>query len=95
MGIAGRTVNERERLLGMSVEERAWRKQYLLDQHLAPNEPVHVPEYWRERTNPIRRFYQTPLNGLQAILKPIIVRIFVVLGYLYESRALCKRGCAL
>lgn len=75
MGIAGRMVRERERLLGMSTEERAWRKQYLLDQHLAPNEPVYVPEYWAERTNPIRRLYQAPLNQLYQLYKPIVVRM--------------------
>lgn len=73
MGIAGRMVRERERLLGMSTEERAWRAQWVKDQHLAPNEPVHVPEYWKERINPIRRFYRAPLDGLYNALKPVLV----------------------
>lgn len=77
MGIAGRMVRERERLLGMSTEERAWRAQWLKDQHLAPNEPVHVPEYWRERYNPIRRFYRAPLDKLYNVLKPALVSFFL------------------
>lgn len=32
MGIAGRMVRERERLVGMTDAERAWRAQYLKDQ---------------------------------------------------------------
>lgn len=71
--IGGRLVRERERLLGMSNEERAWRKQYLKDQELSKNEPRFVPEYWKERTNPIRRFYQFPLNTVENIIKPVIV----------------------
>lgn len=74
MAIAGRMVRERERLLGMSADERAWRAQWLKDQHLAPNEPVHVPEYWKERYNPIRRLYRAPLDALHTALKPVLVR---------------------
>ncbi|XP_055713546.1 uncharacterized protein LOC129807951 [Phlebotomus papatasi] len=70
MAIGGRLVRERERLFGMSDAERAWRKQFLKDQILAPHEPVHVPQYYREITNPIRRFYQWPLNKLWEILTP-------------------------
>lgn len=32
-----------------------------------------MPEYWKERTNPIRRFYQAPLNGLWKALTPVLV----------------------
>lgn len=71
--IAGRLVRERERLQGMTNEERAWRKQYLKDQELSKNEPRFVPEYWKERTNPIRRFYQFPLNTLENVILPVIV----------------------
>ncbi|GAB0095218.1 NADH dehydrogenase 1, beta subcomplex, subunit 6 [Sergentomyia squamirostris] len=70
MGIAGRLVSERERLFGMTNAERAWRKQWLKDQILAPHEPVHVPQYHQEITNPIRRFYQWPLNKLWEKLTP-------------------------
>lgn len=74
MAIAGRMVSERERLLGMSKEERAWRAQWLKDQRLAPHEPVRVPELERSRLNPIRRFYQAPLNQLTKVLTPVLVR---------------------
>lgn len=71
--IGGRLVRERERLRGMTDEERAWRKLYLKDQILSKNEPVHVPEYWNEITNPIRRFYQFPSKMLESALSPVIV----------------------
>lgn len=105
MGIAGRMVRERERLLGMSAEERAWRKQYLLDQRLAPNEPVYVAEYWRERTNPIRRFYQAPLNGMYNAIKPIIVSTswapvpcvwnYIRRAHITYARCICVCVCVL
>ncbi|VVC95174.1 unnamed protein product [Leptidea sinapis] len=72
MPIAGRVAIERERCLGMTAAEREWRKQWLKDQILAPNEPVHVEEYWRERTNPIRRFYRWPLDTLYRVLSPVL-----------------------
>lgn len=77
--IGGRLVKERERLLGMSDQERAWRKQYLKDQQLSEREPVYVPEYWLERTNPIRRFYQFPLATVEKALSPVIVSFNFVL----------------
>lgn len=55
--IAGRVASERERTLGMTPTERCWRKQWLQDQILDPNEPCDIPEYWKERLNPIRRIY--------------------------------------
>ncbi|XP_026758738.1 NADH dehydrogenase [ubiquinone] 1 beta subcomplex subunit 6 [Galleria mellonella] len=72
MTIAGRVASERERCMGMTDAERAWRKQWLKDQVLAPNEPVYVEEYWRERTNPIRRFYRKPLDKLFTALIPML-----------------------
>ncbi|XP_013197078.1 NADH dehydrogenase [ubiquinone] 1 beta subcomplex subunit 6 [Amyelois transitella] len=72
MTIAGRVAIERERCLGMTDAERAWRKQWLKDQILAPHEPVHVEEYWRERINPIRRFYRKPLDTLFNMLMPAL-----------------------
>lgn len=71
--IGGRMVRERERLHGMTNEERAWRKQYLKDQILTENEPRHVAEYWKERTNPIRRFYKAPLDLMHKALTPMLV----------------------
>lgn len=93
MAIAGRMVRERERLVGMTEAERAWRAQYLKDQVgfsffpsnlysplflsqvLSKREPVHVPEYWNARTNPIRRFYQAPLDAVWKALTPVIVSV--------------------
>lgn len=76
MTIVGRVASERERCLGMTDAERAWRKQWLKDQVLAAHEPVHVEEYWRERTNPIRRFYRKPLDVLFAKLTPMLVTLY-------------------
>ncbi|XP_046979743.1 uncharacterized protein LOC124545011 [Schistocerca americana] len=72
MPIAGRMVRERERLVGMTNEERAWRKQWLQDQILSPNEPRRVPELERELMNPIRRAYRKPLDVIFNALKPTI-----------------------
>lgn len=36
------------------------------------HEPVHVPEYWREIRNPIRRFYTAPLDLITKALTPAI-----------------------
>jgi NADH dehydrogenase (ubiquinone) 1 beta subcomplex subunit 6 len=71
--IGGRMVSERERCIGMTDEERAWRKQYLKDQILSKNEPRYVEAYWKERTNPIRRFYMFPLDQLHKALTPVLV----------------------
>lgn len=73
MAIAGRMVSERERLFGMSTEERAWRAQWVKDQRLSPNEPVHVPELIKSKLNPIRRFYRAPLDKVMSILTPVVV----------------------
>lgn len=73
--IGGRMVRERERAIGMTAEERAWRKQYLKDQILTENEPKYVEAYWRERTNPIRRFYKAPLDMMHKALTPILVSV--------------------
>ncbi|XP_047507189.1 NADH dehydrogenase [ubiquinone] 1 beta subcomplex subunit 6-like [Pieris napi] len=72
MTIAGRVASERERCIGMTDAERQWRKQWLKDQVLAPNEPMHVEEYWKERTNPIRRLYRKPLDALFEKLSPVL-----------------------
>lgn len=73
--IAGRVASERERCIGMSDTERAWRKQWLQDQVLAHNEPLYVEEYWKERTNVIRRFYRKPLDVIFTALSPVLVRL--------------------
>lgn len=62
----------RERLLGMTDEERAYRKQWVKDQELCPNEPREVPELYKKQHNIFRRAYRFPLNQLQKILNPIV-----------------------
>lgn len=77
MAIGGRVVRERERLQGMSAEERAWRKQWLKDQVLTEREPVTKYTWQNPVQNSFRRFYQKPLDVL--IWKPLIplmVRFF-------------------
>lgn len=70
MNIAGRYISERERLYGMTDAERAFRRQWLKDQILSPNEPKPVPELYKALHNPIRRFYRWPMEKLQALLTP-------------------------
>ncbi|KAK9881666.1 hypothetical protein WA026_017182 [Henosepilachna vigintioctopunctata] len=70
MTIIGRLVRERERLAGMTDDERALRAQYLKDQILSPNEPRNVPELTRELRNPIKRFYRYPLDNFQKMIEP-------------------------
>ncbi|XP_022129839.2 NADH dehydrogenase [ubiquinone] 1 beta subcomplex subunit 6-like [Pieris rapae] len=70
--IAGRVASERERCIGMTQIEREWRKQWLKDQILSPNEPAYVEEYWRERTNPIRRIYRLPLDVTFGVLSNVL-----------------------
>ncbi|XP_075215995.1 NADH dehydrogenase (ubiquinone) B17 subunit [Lycorma delicatula] len=72
MSIQGRLARERERLLGMTDEERRWRKQWVKDQHLSPNEPRHVPEIYRELNNPIKRLYKAPLDKAFSFTEPYI-----------------------
>lgn len=72
--IAGRVASERERCLGMTDAERAWRRQWLKDQILAPNEPIWVEEAYLERTNPIKRLYRKPLDLIFTKLAPVLVR---------------------
>ena len=71
--IAGRMVKERERLNGMTNDERMWRKQWLKDQELTKNEPKYVSAYWKERVNPIRRFYKAPLDMVCKAMTPALV----------------------
>ncbi|XP_043640823.1 uncharacterized protein LOC122611649 [Drosophila teissieri] len=71
MVIAGRMVRERERLIGMSAEERAWRKQWLKDQELHHG-PRKVPALELELNNPIKRFYRAPLDKVCNVLEPVL-----------------------
>ena len=66
---------ERQRLAngGMTPEERALRKQWVMDQHLAPNEPVYVKELYPK--NAIRRLLAAPWDIIFGALKPLMVRV--------------------
>jgi NADH dehydrogenase (ubiquinone) 1 beta subcomplex subunit 6 len=72
MGIQGRMSSERERMLGMTESERAWRAKWVKDQILH-DEPIIPPNYYKERYNVIRRFYRAPLDKLEATLTPFTV----------------------
>ncbi|EFN85855.1 hypothetical protein EAI_12507 [Harpegnathos saltator] len=72
MSITRRMDRERERMLGMTDEERAWRKKWLKAQVLAPEEPVMPNNYYKEMYNPLRRFYKWPMNKFQNMLEPVI-----------------------
>lgn len=74
MSLAGRMARERERLIGMTDEERAWRAKFLKSQILAPEEPIVPKGFEKELYNPLRRFYRTPLDALQKALTPLVVR---------------------
>lgn len=72
MAIAGRMVRERERLIGMTPDERAWRKQWLKDQELHHG-ARKVPALELELNNPIRRLYRAPLDIISKALTPALV----------------------
>lgn len=74
MAIGGRMVRERERLIGMTDEERAWRARYLKSQILAPEEPIIPEGFEKEYYNPFRRFYRMPLNKVESLLTPVVVK---------------------
>ncbi|XP_011311395.1 NADH dehydrogenase [ubiquinone] 1 beta subcomplex subunit 6 [Fopius arisanus] len=91
--IEGRMLSERERILGMSPEERAWRAQWLKDQVLAPDEPVYNPEYYKQRYNILRRFYRAPLNVLENALRPTLGAEFsYVIRHMISSAAFTMIG---
>ncbi|XP_005178232.1 uncharacterized protein LOC101893342 [Musca domestica] len=71
MTIAGRMVRERERLVGMSDQERAWRKQWLKDLELHHG-PRQVPALEKELMNPIKRAYRAPLDAVHKALTPVL-----------------------
>lgn len=71
--LEGRHRFVRQRLTNMNDEERAFRRKYLHDQHLSPDEPVHVPELYQEMYNPIRRIFKAPMNIFENCLATKIV----------------------
>lgn len=73
MTIERRMARERERMIGMTDEERIWRKKWLDAQKLAPEEPIIPKGYYETMYNPIRRFYQAPMNKFQNMLEPVVV----------------------
>lgn len=77
MPIEGRMARQRERCIGMTDEERAWRAKWIKDQVLAPDEPQIPNEYYKQRFNPIRRFYRAPMDKVEAALTPKLVKTFV------------------
>ncbi|XP_076245431.1 NADH dehydrogenase (ubiquinone) B17 subunit [Calliopsis andreniformis] len=87
MNIAGRMAHERERLIGMSNEERAWRAKFVDSQILDPSEPVVPKNYYKERYNPIRRFYRFPLDQLERMLVPRlgVGPAYVIRGFIGKS----------
>lgn len=91
MFLQAKLSRERERLhgAGMTAEERAWRAQWIKDQHLSPNEPRYVPELERELKNPIRRFYRAPMDKLQNALVPKVVsalRAYVEFKFIFVCK---------
>lgn len=68
--IEGRFGRVRERLAGgFTDEDRIWRAKFLKDQHLH-NEPITPDWYYKERYNPIRRFYRWPLETIFKTQEP-------------------------
>merc|ERR1711893_176565 len=64
--------HERQRLGngGMTPEQRALRKQWVMDQKLAPHEPVHIQAL--NPKNPFRRIYGAPWDALFNALRPAL-----------------------
>lgn len=77
--LEGRHRFVRQRLTNMTDEERAFRRKFLHDQHLSPDEPVAVPEMYEELYNPIRRAYRAPMNKFQEFLVPKLVSVKILL----------------
>jgi hypothetical protein len=55
--------DERVRTAGLSDAERQWRRKWVKDQHLHPDEPIHVDAVHRQ-LNPIRILYRWPWDKL-------------------------------
>lgn len=73
MTIKRRVARERERMLGMTDEERAWRKKWLDAQKLAPEEPIVPKGMYKEMFNPFRRLYKIPMDKFQKSLERYLV----------------------
>jgi len=72
MSIEGPYATERARLDGTFTDaDRAWRRQWLKDQHLSHSEPRPVVQ----SMNPIRRALRLPLDLLFAKLEPSLGKL--------------------
>lgn len=72
---------ERERLgKGMTPDDRALRKQWLLDQRLAPHEHPHAPQALAENMprNFFKRMFGYPMDATCNALRPMIVSHYVL-----------------
>ncbi|CAF2809059.1 unnamed protein product [Rotaria sp. Silwood2] len=64
---------ERARLpFRLTNEERLWRKQWLQDQVLAPNEPKFIPNLDKIHKNPVRYRWMVFWDGLFNRLRPVV-----------------------
>jgi NADH dehydrogenase (ubiquinone) 1 beta subcomplex subunit 6 len=89
MNIGGRLIYEKERLHGMTPEEREWRRKWLRDQELTPREPVQPKYYEKDLMNPIRRFYRKPLDVVFFnILEPVIGTTSATVGRVLTGKFL-------
>uniref|UniRef100_A0A0N5BNU6 NADH dehydrogenase [ubiquinone] 1 beta subcomplex subunit 6 n=1 Tax=Strongyloides papillosus TaxID=174720 RepID=A0A0N5BNU6_STREA len=76
--------DERVRSSGLTPAEREWRKKWVLDQNLHPDEPIHVEAVHRQ-LNPVRVLYRLPLDTLykrylvptMGVYKATVVRSFL------------------
>uniref|UniRef100_A0A0K0EI70 NADH dehydrogenase [ubiquinone] 1 beta subcomplex subunit 6 n=1 Tax=Strongyloides stercoralis TaxID=6248 RepID=A0A0K0EI70_STRER len=76
--------DERVRLAGLTPAEREWRKKWVLDQNIHPDEPINVEAVHRQ-LNPIRILYRWPLDTLykrylvptMGVYKGSVVRAFL------------------
>ncbi|XP_003706389.1 NADH dehydrogenase (ubiquinone) B17 subunit [Megachile rotundata] len=100
--LGGRMARERERLIGMTDEERAYRAKFLKSLELAPEEPIIPKNFNKEYYNPLRRLYMAPLNKFESAITPMvgdcaayairtllgrsIIGIFVIYGGWYYYR---------
>ncbi|XP_066590760.1 uncharacterized protein ND-B17 [Prorops nasuta] len=71
-GIEGRVAHQRERSFYMTDLDRAWRKKWLQDQILDPDEPKVPENYYKLRYNIIRRFYKYPMNQFETALSKVM-----------------------
>lgn len=86
--LQGRLYRERERLIGMTCEEREWRAQWVRDQHLCDSEPTTNPDLYKELNNPIRRLYRFPLDTLARVLTPVMGKQNALVVRVYTGKIL-------